>query len=173
MRNLSQWVRGIAIFVMLAAFITTIAPSSADAKVREKRTYGLWEFQYFRGDIEWCGVKTNWPNNNMVLTIRLRENTMDYFFYNKDWSLSRNRRMGDTTFIFGRREFFAETETLDSNKALFGTFRGTRITNFVRRFKAAKRMKIEFPTDQSIGVNLKGSSRAINAAIRCWERRIN
>jgi hypothetical protein len=80
--------------------------------------------------------------------------------------------MGDTIFVFGNREFYADTETLDSNRALFGTFR-EGIGSFVNRFKRARRMKLEFPTRQSIGVNLNGSSRAIDAAIRCWDRRLN
>ena len=172
MRNLSQWARGIAVFAVFVMALVTIAPQSADAKVRESRKYGLWEYQYFRGDIEWCGVKTNWPNNKMVLTIRLRPNTLDYFFYNRDWNLTRNRRMGDTVFIFGRRDFYADTETLNSNQALFGTFR-TQIGPFLRRFKSANRLKLEFPTDQSIGVNLKGSRKAMEAAERCWNRRFN
>ena len=157
MAHLTQWARIMATCLCVAAILAVIAPREAEARVVESRKFGLWEFQHFRGDIEWCGVKTNWPNNEMVLTIRLRRKALDYFFYNKDWDLTPRRRMGDTIFVFGNREFYADTETLDSNRALFGTFRED-IGSFVNRFKRARRMKLEFPTNQSIGVNLKGSS---------------
>ena len=155
MAHLTQWARGIAACLFMAAILAAVAPRDADARVVESRQFGVWEFQHFRGDIEWCGVKTNWPNNDMVLTIRLRRKALDYFFYNKDWDLTPRRRMGDTIFVFGNSEFFADTETLDSNRALFGTFRED-IGRFVNRFKRARRMRLEFPTRQSIGVNLKG-----------------
>ena len=173
MTILTHWARGMAICLMLAGFFAAIAPTTTDARVVQKRQFGLWEFQHFVGDrLEWCGVKTNWPDDNMVLTIRLLSNRLDYFFYNRDWNLRRQRKMGDTIFVFGRSEFYARTETLDSNRALFGTF-DTRLSNFVRRFKGARKMRIEFPTDQSIGVNLRGSSRAMDAAVRCWNRNLN
>lgn len=173
MSILTQWARALAVSLAVAGFAAAFAPSTAEAKVVEKRQFGLWEYQHFIGDrLEWCGVKTNWPDNKMVLTVRMQRNRLDYFFYNRDWNLRKRRKMGDTVFVFGGREYYARTETLDSNRALFGTF-DTRISDFVRRFKAARRMRIEFPTNQSIGVNLKGSSRAINAAIRCWDRNLN
>ena len=172
MRHLRNWTRGIAACIALAAIAAAFSPSTADARVVDSRKFGVWEFQHFRGDIEWCGVKTNWPNDEMVLTIRLRRKALDYFFYNRDWDLKARRQMGDTIFVFGNREFYADTETLDSNRALFGTFRDG-ISSFVNRFKRARKMRLEFPTDQSIGVNLKGSSRAIDAAIRCWDRNLN
>ena len=172
MTYLTRWARGAALCAVVAAVLAVFAPRTAEARVVESRTFGLWEYQHFVGDIEWCGVKTNWPNDKMVLTIRLRYDALDYFFFNQDWNLQTNRQMGDTIFVFGNREFYADTETLNSNRALFGTFR-TRVSDFVRRFKGARRMKLEFPTNQSIGVNLKGSSRAIEAAIRCWNRYLN
>lgn len=174
MTYLTQWARGIAVCFVMAGVFAALAPTSAESRVVENRKYGLWEYQHFVGNrLEWCGVKTNWPNNKMVLTIRLLENRLDYFFYNRDWNLRKRRKMGATVFRFGNRgSFSARTETLDSNNALFGTF-DARISRFVKSFKAARRMKISFPTNQSIGVNLKGSSAAINAAIRCWNRNLN
>lgn len=173
MTILTHWARGMAICIVVAGIFAALAPKTAEAKVVDSRQFGLWEYQHFVGDrLEWCGVKTNWPDNKMVLTIRLLPERLDYFFYNRKWDLRRQRKMGDTIFVFGRNEFYARTETLDSNKALFGTF-NTRISNFVRRFKAARKMRIEFPTDQSIGVNLRGSRRAMDAAVRCWNRNLN
>lgn len=172
MTHLTQWARGVALCAVFAAMFAAFAPKSAEARVVETRTFGLWEYQHFIGDIEWCGVKTNWPNDSMVLTIRLRRDALDFFFYNQDWNLTTHRRMGDTIFVFGRSEFYADTETLDSNRAVFGTFR-TRIGDFVARFKGARNMKLEFPTNQSLNVNLRGSSRAMDAAVSCWNRRLN
>ena len=100
MTYLTRWARGAALCAVVAAAFAVLAPRTADARVVESRTFGLWEYQHFVGDIEWCGVKTNWPNDKMVLTIRLRYDTLDYFFYNQDWNLTTNRRMGDTIFVF-------------------------------------------------------------------------
>ena len=138
----------------------------------ESRKFGIWTFEHFIGDIEWCGVKTTWPNSTMVLTIRLRRDALDFFFFNEDWDLRLHQRTDDTVFVFGSRNFYAETETLDSNQTIFGLFQD-RIPDFVTRFKRALDMRIEFPTDQSIGVGLKGSSRAMDEAINCWDRNLN
>ncbi len=168
----ARWVRHVSAVLILAVAVTAIVPATASARVVESKKYGVWTFQHFIGDIEWCGVKTNWPDSDMVLTIRLRRKRLDFIFFNSKWNLKRRKKFRDTVFEFGRYSFYAETETLKSNKAIFGTFRD-QISKFVNRFKRARNMRIRLPTKQSIGVNLKGSSRAMNAAIRCWDRRLN
>jgi len=168
----ARWVCHFSAVLILAVAVTAIVPATASARVVESKKYGVWTYQHFIGDIEWCGVKTNWPDSNMVLTIRLRRKRLDFFFFNEKWNLKRRQKTRDTVFEVGRHTFYAETETLDSNKAIFGTFRD-QISTFVKRFKRARKMRIRFPTKQNIGVNLKGSSRAMDAAIRCWDRRLN
>ncbi|MHA1537818.1 MAG: hypothetical protein ACTSUD_09695, partial [Alphaproteobacteria bacterium] len=146
-----------------------ITPVTASGGTVESSKFGVWTYTHFIGDIEWCGVSTDWPNDTMVLTIRLRRNTLDFYFFNADWSLMRGQSMGDTVFVFDNHRFYASSDTLDSDKAVFGTFQA-RISKFVAQFKRARNMRLELPTDQSIDVNLKGSSKAMDAALQCWER---
>ncbi|MFQ5564763.1 MAG: hypothetical protein ACE5EU_00150 [Paracoccaceae bacterium] len=171
MTYLTHWARQLSAgFFLVAAAVATV-PDAASAGTVDSKKFGAWTYEHFIGDIEWCGVSTNWPDQAMVLTIRLRRDALDFFFFNEDWNLTRGRRMGDTVFIFGSRRFGAATETLDSNKAIFGTF-SDRISDFVTRFMRARTMRIDFPTDQTIEVSLKGSSRAMNTALLCWERHL-
>lgn len=172
MTFLIRWVRRLLAATSFAAAAAAIAPDAASGGTVESSKFGIWTYEHFVGDIEWCGVATTWPDDTMVLTIRLRRSGLDFFFFNDEWNLTSGRRMGDTVFVFGSRRFHADTETLDSDQAIFGTFQD-RISNFVTQFKRARNMRIHFPTDQSIDVSLKGSSRAMDAALQCWERYLN
>ncbi len=165
-------VRGVLTATFLATVALTAATELASARMVEQRKYGLWTYQRFQGRIEWCGVSTTWPNKSMVLTFRLQRNHYDFFFFNSGWNLRKNRRMRDTVLQIGSARFYARTSTLNSGKAIFGTFRGS-VPAFFVRFMAARSMRIYFPTNQSISVNLRGSSNAMRAAARCWRTYLN
>lgn len=160
-----------AIAALMTAVLLATSTARVEARVVQSAKYGVWEYQHFVGEIEWCGIGTNWPNSDMVLMIRFRPTAIDYFFFNRDWNLGTNRAWGRTIFEVGGRAFAARTDTLGSRQALFGTFTG-QVVDLLRRLKAARDMRIDFPTDQSVRVDLRGSGRAVDAAVRCWKRHL-
>lgn len=170
MTCLPKWAQAITLSIFLAGLMPALLPTPAPARVVETRQYGVWEYQYFIAyPLPWCMVKTSWPQNKMILEIRMLPNRLDFFFYNSDWNLAKWREMGDTVFQIDGSDFHVNTATLDSNQALLGTFE-SQTGPFVRKLKAAKKMRIQFPKDQSISINLNGASAAVDAAIACWNR---
>lgn len=166
----ARLVRRGAMIMSLAVAASVVIVDLASANVIERRNYGYWSYERFAGrNFHSCDIRTQWPRGAQVLMIRLKRSRVDWYYYNRNWNLTPRRRWRETEFDFGYRRFWATSETLSSNRAMYGTVRSD-IRGFVNFFRRARRMNIILPTGENISVNLRGSSAAFEAARRCWNR---
>ncbi|MEM9047883.1 MAG: hypothetical protein AAGC92_04110 [Pseudomonadota bacterium] len=163
-------------FVMAAAAACLLAVSAApsNARVVESRQFGNWLYEYnVSRSITSCVASRYYANAQF--SVRFYGDRMDVVFFRQDFRFRWNARLG-TSIIRVRGNTYrlasgtAARGSTPLASALYMSVPGDRYRGFFTDLKRARTLQVTLWNNDSYAVDLTGSSRALDAALRCWER---
>lgn len=163
--------------ILIAALaVFTFAGWGAAATI-EKRKYGNWEYSYTSsGKFRSCNASRVY--SNAIFRVRLQGERMEVLFLRDDFRFRWDERLGRAKIRIRGKSY-----TLSANsprrgrsearrsKAVFLNPRSGDVRKLFNDMRRANNLKVVLWNGKSYPVDLKGSSRALKAALTCWERR--
>lgn len=165
------------IAAMMAVICAGLVSVPAGARVLESNKYGNWTYEYFSGSRVTACVASRYYSNAQF-SVRLYGDRMDVVFYRDDFRFRWDARLGTAVVRVRGRNYrlSAETPARGGSAAprasvLYLSVPSGRYRAFFNDLKRARALDIALWNNKSYPVDLTGSSRALDAALRCWDRR--
>lgn len=163
---------------LIAALLAAVlVAGSAAARVIERREYGNWTYEYFVSNNVTSCIASRYYSNAQF-SVRFYGNTMDVIFWRNDFAWPWERNLGTAVIRVSGRTYRlrAGTGSRDGSRdrstgTLYLAVREGDYRDFFYAVKRARNLQIDLWNDMSYPVDLTGSSRALDAALNCWERR--
>ncbi|MEM8742315.1 MAG: hypothetical protein AAGE13_12590 [Pseudomonadota bacterium] len=161
---------------VLAAAVLSIHAMPAGARVVESRQFGNWLYEYNVSRTVTSCVASRYYSNAQF-SVRLYGNRMDVVFYRSDFRFRWDARQGTSVIrVRGNTYRLASSTPRRGNatapraSVLYLTVPGGRYRAFYDDLKRARNLQITLWNNAKYTVDLTGSSRALSAALSCWER---
>jgi hypothetical protein len=163
--------------LLFAAAAALFLLSPADARVVERQEYGNWVYEYnVSRNITSCVASRYY--SNAQFSVRLYDERMDVVFFRDDFRWAWDSRLGTARIDVGGRSYRLNAGTArradatrPTSQALYLDVRSGDYRAFFQAVQRARNLTITVPNGKAYPVDLTGSSRALSAALRCWERR--
>ncbi|RMF41686.1 MAG: hypothetical protein D6754_00430 [Alphaproteobacteria bacterium] len=163
--------------IALAALALMLVATTGSARTLESRKYGTWLYEYvaFSG---WRACQASRNYSNATFRIRFVNNRMDVIFRRNDFRYRWNARVGTSRIRVGGRTYRLATVTprrsgsrYARSRTLIMTVRDRDYRSFFNAVKRARNLRVTVPGGRTFPVDLRGSARALNRALRCWQTR--
>ena len=159
----------IKFIIWIALLFVTALPANAQS----------WREEYLAarkaGEISICAAYVTYTNASFMT--RIFGEKLDFMFRRDDFTLPYDKALGVVSFSFRDIDFVlaaitfprAEKDVLNTTSLLNLIPKKEDYAQLFDALRQNSRFTIEFPNGDSYPVTLQGSSRALNAASRCWE----